>query len=167
MSISTTNWIMYLRTNITITLIFIFNFTFSKTDKLRVVTLKFTEVSKGNTVATTHRHKHSRTVLTSFQDRRTFSISNLNCSYTIKSTFIIICKTVNSTNRSIFLLTVTRSGARSNRLMNLLSTVQNTFVFVCVSSKRTNWGEILSFTSTNQRRVVWLEMLVITRTIVG
>jgi hypothetical protein len=158
---------MHLRTNVTIALVFIFNFAFSEAYELRVVTLKFTEVSKGNAIASAHRHEHSGAVLTSFQDRGTFSVANLNCSDAIKSAFVIICKTVNSANRSVFLWAVARSSARANGLVNLLSTVQNTFVFVGVSAKRTYRGEIFSFASANQRRVVGFEMLIVTRTVVG
>ena len=87
---------------------FLINDAFTEVSEFGLIALQLTEISVSITVITTSRHENIRAVLAALVKAWAFSHSLSKNSYAFLGAGVIIGQTVNTANRSIFLLTVTR-----------------------------------------------------------
>lgn len=138
---------------------FLSNRAFTKMLERTIIALKLTKISvslKFVSVLSTSRHENIRAKLTllfssSSYKSRAFADSKLENSDSVHGACVIVGKSVNTANRSVFSWAVVSNSTRSSSFMDLLGTVQNTLVFISESSKRANWFERSSKTVTLDR----------------
>ena len=145
----------------------LFVFAFAKSYEFLLIALQFTKVSVSDSISTTSWQEQFGTEFTTSQNGWAFSIALFHDTNTFHGAFVVVSQSINTTNWSVNFWTVTWSKARSFGLWDLLGAAQDTKVFIGVSCKRADWLEFFSSTVTSQRRVVWLPVVIVARSIIS
>lgn len=147
---------------------FLQEFFFASSEVLELIleTIYGAEIFVGNSFLSTNRHVSLGTVLTTEFDRGTSPVRTELDSNAVQRTFIVIGKSVHSTNWSEFLFTITRSFAGSFGNLHDSQTVQETRVFISESIHPTDRPEKRVPALARKKSISLLERRIATRSLV-